>query len=97
MAAESENAGGCLVAVVRDTRVPDRSDLADAEIITWLDDTPATHSTCPMLHIGIGAVHRRTQVYKLVDGLHVRIVNAATGELIRDGPSTHPQLPATRP
>ena len=37
-----------------------------------------------MLHIGIGAEHRRTPVLKLVDGLHVRIINAATGELLRE-------------
>lgn len=36
-----------------------------------------------MHHIGIGAEHARTQVLKLVDGLHVRIINAATGELLR--------------
>lgn len=37
-----------------------------------------------MHHIGIGTEHARTQVLKLVDGLHVRIINAATGELLRD-------------
>ena len=36
-----------------------------------------------MHHIGIRAEHARTQVLKLVDGLHVRIINAATGELLR--------------
>ncbi|GAB6987948.1 hypothetical protein [Nocardioides pyridinolyticus] len=35
-------------------------------------------------HIGIGYAHRRTRVLKIVDDLHVRIVDAATGELIRD-------------
>jgi transposase InsO family protein len=37
-----------------------------------------------MHHIGIGTEHARTQVLKLVDDLHVRIVNAATGELLRE-------------
>jgi transposase InsO family protein len=37
-----------------------------------------------MHHIGIGAEHARTQVLKLVDGLHIRIINAATGELLRE-------------
>jgi transposase InsO family protein len=37
-----------------------------------------------MHHIGVGAEHARTQVLKLVDGLHIRIINAATGELLRD-------------
>ena len=35
-----------------------------------------------MHHIGIGAEHARTPVLKLVDDHHVRIVNAATGELL---------------
>jgi hypothetical protein len=35
-------------------------------------------------HIGVGTEHARTQVLKLVDGLHVRIINAATGELLRE-------------
>ena len=34
--------------------------------------------------IGIGAEHARTQVLKLVDGHHARIINAATGELLRE-------------
>ena len=37
-----------------------------------------------MHHIGVGAEHARTEVLKLVDGLHIRIVNAATGELLRE-------------
>jgi transposase InsO family protein len=37
-----------------------------------------------MHHIGVGAEHARTQVLKLVDGPHIRIVNAATGELLRE-------------
>ncbi|MCX6406341.1 MAG: IS481 family transposase [Propionibacteriales bacterium] len=35
-------------------------------------------------HIGIGRTHARTHVILLVHDLHVRIVNAATGELLRD-------------
>lgn len=37
-----------------------------------------------MHHIGTGTENARTPVLKLVDGLHVRIINAATGELIRE-------------
>ncbi|HVX53176.1 IS481 family transposase [Nocardioides sp.] len=37
-----------------------------------------------MHHTGIGAEHRRTPVIKIVDDLHVRVVNAATGELLRE-------------
>jgi transposase InsO family protein len=35
-------------------------------------------------HIGIGWAHRRTRVIKIVDDLHVRIIDAATGELLRE-------------
>jgi Integrase core domain len=35
-------------------------------------------------HIGIGRTHARTHVLLLVQDLHVRVINAATGELLRD-------------
>ncbi len=35
-------------------------------------------------HIGIGRAHARTPVLMLVRDLHIRIINAATGELIRE-------------
>ncbi|HEY4314316.1 MAG TPA: IS481 family transposase [Actinomycetes bacterium] len=35
-------------------------------------------------HIGIGRTHARTHVILLVHDLHIRIVNAATGELLRE-------------
>ena len=35
-------------------------------------------------HIGIGRTHARTRVILLVQDLHVRVVNAATGELLRE-------------
>ncbi|MEU0564841.1 hypothetical protein ABZ297_05495 [Nonomuraea sp. NPDC005983] len=35
-------------------------------------------------HIGIGRTHARTHVILLVDDLHVRVVNAVTGELLRE-------------
>ena len=35
-------------------------------------------------HIGIGRTHARTPIVLLVDDLHVRVINAATGELLRD-------------
>jgi hypothetical protein len=35
-------------------------------------------------HIGIGTENRRTPVLKIIDDHHVRIVNAATGELLRE-------------
>ena len=35
-------------------------------------------------HIGIGRTHSRTHVIVLAQDLHVRIVNAITGELLRE-------------
>jgi transposase InsO family protein len=35
-------------------------------------------------HLGVGRTHARTHVVMLVDDLHVRVVNAATGELLRE-------------
>jgi hypothetical protein len=35
-------------------------------------------------HLGVGRTHARTHVLMLVDALQVRIVNAATGELLRE-------------
>ena len=35
-------------------------------------------------HIGIGRTHARTHVLMLIQDLHIRIINAATGELLRD-------------
>ena len=35
-------------------------------------------------HIGLGRPHARTHVILLIDGDHVRVVHAATGELLRD-------------
>jgi transposase InsO family protein len=36
-----------------------------------------------LYHIGVGRTHVRTHVIMLVQDLHIRIVNAATGELLR--------------
>ena len=35
-------------------------------------------------HIGVGRTHARTHVLLLVQDLHIRIVNAVTGELLRE-------------
>ena len=35
-------------------------------------------------HIGIGRTHARTPVLMLVRDLHIRVINAATGELLRE-------------
>ena len=35
-------------------------------------------------HIGVGRTHARTHVLLLIQDLHIRVINAATGELIRE-------------
>jgi transposase InsO family protein len=35
-------------------------------------------------HIGIGRTHARTHVIMLIQDLHIRVINAATGELLRE-------------
>ena len=50
-------------------------------------------------HIGIGRTHARTHVILLVHDLHIRVINAVTGELLRDltlDPSTDYQPPSTQ-
>ena len=37
-----------------------------------------------LYHIGIGRTHARTRILMLVHDLHVRVINAATGELLRE-------------
>src|SRR5262249_32114684 len=58
-----------------------------------------------LYHIGIGRAHARTHILLLVQDLHVRIVDAATGELLRDltldparnyQPTGKPQRPPSR-
>ncbi len=52
-----------------------------------------------LYHIGIGRTHARTHIIMLVQDLHIRIIDAATGELLRElilDPSRSYQ-PAGRP
>ena len=37
-----------------------------------------------LYHIGIGRTHARTRVLMLVQNLHIRVIDAATGELLRE-------------
>jgi hypothetical protein len=51
-------------------------------------------------HIGIGRAHARTRVLILAQDLHIRVINAATGELLRDltlDPARDYQPTGTRP
>jgi Integrase core domain len=54
------------------------------------NDTVDTNGTVTLrhggklYHVGIGRTHARTRVILLVQDLNVRVVNAATGELLRE-------------
>ena len=49
-------------------------------------------------HIGLGYEHNTTTVRILVHDLHITVINADTGEIIRDlDPRPHPRLPTPRP
>jgi len=61
-----------------DTHVRVRRDQIDTSGVVTLRVNGRLH------HIGIGRTHARTHVILLVDDLHVRVVDAATGELLRD-------------
>ena len=37
-----------------------------------------------LYHIGIGRTHARTRVLMLIRDLHIRVINAATGEILRE-------------
>src|ERR1700761_5848715 len=37
-----------------------------------------------LYHLGIGRTHARTRVLLLIQDLHIRVINAATGELLRE-------------
>ena len=54
----------------------------------------------PLRHIGVGRTHARTYVLLLVQDLEVRVIDAATGELLREltiDPSRDYQPPADHP
>ena len=61
-----------------DTHDRVRTDTIDTNGVVTLRHAGRLH------HIGVGRTHARTHVIMLVQDLHVRIVDAATGELLRD-------------
>jgi hypothetical protein len=65
-----------LPATSRDTRI--RHDRIDESGGLTLRHAGRLH------HIGIGRTHARTHIILLIDDLHVRVINAATGELLRE-------------
>jgi len=61
-----------------DTHDRVRTDRVDATGLVTLRHNGRLH------HIGIGRAHARTQVLLLVQDLHIRVINTATGELLRE-------------
>jgi len=61
-----------------DTHHRVRRDRIDASGVVTLRHHGRLH------HIGIGRTHTRTHVIMLIQDLHIRVINAATGELLRD-------------
>jgi len=55
-----------------------RADRVDA------DGKLTLRHTGRLYHIGIGRARARTRVLMLVHDLHIRVINAATGELLRE-------------
>jgi hypothetical protein len=64
------------------------------------------HDATNLWHIGIGRTHAGTCVILLIHDLHIRVVNAATGELLRElvldptrdyQPNRAPKGPTRRP
>ena len=62
----------------RDTHDRVRHDTVDGSGCVTLRHNGRLH------HIGIGRTHARTRVLLLIQDLQIRVVNAATGELLRD-------------
>ena len=72
---------------------------------TTASTTPASSpcaSTAELHHIGIGRTHARTRVLLLIHDLDIRVIDAATGELLREltldptrttNPPAHPKDP----
>jgi hypothetical protein len=61
-----------------DTHHRVRSDLINA------NGTVSLRHGGKLYHIGIGRTHAGTRTLLLIQDLHVRLINAATGELIRE-------------
>jgi transposase InsO family protein len=61
-----------------DTHNRVRTDIIDA------NGTVTLRTSGRLYHIGIGRTHAGTHIIMLVQDLHVRIINAATGELLRE-------------
>jgi hypothetical protein len=77
-------------------------------VVSWLNKIDKTGCVAlrvagKLRHIGIGRPHAGTHVKLLIHDLHVRVINAATGDLLReltidptrDYQPRHPKTPKT--
>ena len=64
-------------------RTADTHDRVRTDIIGTTGTVTLRHAG-KLYHIGVGRAHTRTHVLLLVQDLHIRIINAATGELLRE-------------
>jgi transposase InsO family protein len=64
-------------------RAADTHDRVRADIVGKTGTVTLRHGG-RLYHIGVGRTHTGTHIILLVQDLHVRIINAATGELLRD-------------
>jgi len=65
------------------SRTADTHDRVRTDIIGTTGTVTLRHAG-RLYHIGVGRTHAGTHILLLVQDLHVRIINAATGELLRD-------------
>jgi hypothetical protein len=70
--------GGCRSSRQADTHTRVRHDRIDDSGVVTLRMAGRLH------HIGIGGTHARTHVIMLINDLHIRVITATTGELLRD-------------
>ena len=87
------------------TRDPDTHDRIRHDIVDKTGSVTLRHNG-RLHHIGIGRTHAGTRVILLVHDLQIRVVNAATGELLRElildpsrdyQPTGAPKGPTRRP
>jgi transposase InsO family protein len=64
-------------------RAADTHDRVRADIVGTTGTVTLRHAG-KLYHIGVGRTHAGTRIILLVQDLHIRIIDAATGELLRD-------------
>jgi len=83
----SDNARLCNIRYSADPDVRVETAVSHDRVRTDQVDTNGTvtmRHAGKLYHLGIGRTHARTRVLLLIQDLHIRIINAATGELLRE-------------